>query len=264
MSASTVLVEMRGAVAVLTLNRPEEANTLNLKMGCDLLAAALVCERNREIRAVVLTGAGRQFCFGGDLRGMMNEGDAVDAWLRELTTHLHSAITIFTRMDAPVIAAVNGTAAGAGVGLVAMADLALAAQGAKFSLAYTGVALSPDAGASFLLPRAVGAKRAMELILTNRTLSAEEALAWGLVNQVVADDALLAQALKLAERLAAGPVGSYGRAKRLVGAALGALESHMALESHTIAAQSATAEGQEGIRAFLEKRKPQYVREQGE
>lgn len=260
MSASTVLVETRGSVGVLTLNRADNANTINLKMACDLLAAALICERNREIRAVVLTGAGRQFCFGGDLRGMMNEGGAIDAYLRELTTHLHSAIALFTRMDAPVIAAVNGTAAGAGVGLVAMADLAVAARSAKFSLAYTGVALAPDAATSFLLPRAVGAKRAMELILTNRTLGSEEALDWGLVNQVVDDARVLEEALALAERLAAGPMRSLGRAKRLVGAALGALESHMALESETIAAQSVTPEGQEGIRAFLEKRKPQYPR----
>ncbi|MBK7249712.1 MAG: enoyl-CoA hydratase/isomerase family protein [Gammaproteobacteria bacterium] len=258
MSASTVLVETRGSVAVLTLNRPDAANTLNLRMACDLLAAALVCERNHEIRAVVLTGAGRQFCFGGDLRGMINEGGAIDAYLRELTMHLHSAIALFMRMDAPVIAAVNGTAAGAGVGLVAMADLAVAARGAKFSLAYTGVGLSPDAGTSFLLPRAVGAKRAMELVLTNRTLTADEALDWGLVNRVADDAQLLDEAITLAEQLAAGPRRSLGQAKRLVGAALGALESHMALESRAIAGLGAGSEGQEGIHAFLEKRKPRY------
>lgn len=260
MSASTVLVETRGSVAIVTLNRPDNANTLNLKMACDLLAAALICERSRDIRAVVLTGAGKHFCFGGDLRGMMSEGAAIDAYLRELTSHLHSAISHFTRMNAPVIAAVNGTAAGAGVGLVAMADLAVAARGAKFSLAYTGVGLTPDGGTSFLLPRSVGAKRAMELILTNRTLGAEEALEWGLVNQVAADDAVLEPALELAERLAAGPLHAFGQSKRLVGAALGALETQLALESQTIAAQGVSAEGQEGIRAFLEKRKAQFPR----
>jgi len=256
----TVLVEIRGDVAVLTLNRPESANTLDLDMGRDLLAAALRCSSDPAVRAVVLTGAGRNFCFGGDLRGMVSGGAPVEPYLRDLTSHLHAAISQFMRMDAPVVAAVNGTAAGAGVGLVAMADLAIAGEGSRISLAYTGVGLTPDGGTSFLLPRAVGAKRASELILTNRALSAAEALEWGLVNQVVADAEVFDSALQLAGKLAAGPRAAFGKAKRLLGASLGALEQQMALESETIAIQAATAEGGEGIAAFLEKRKPQYPR----
>jgi 2-(1,2-epoxy-1,2-dihydrophenyl)acetyl-CoA isomerase len=141
-----------------------------------------------------------------------------------------------------------------------MADLAIMAAGAKISLAYTGVGLTPDGGTSFLLPRAVGAKRAMELILTNRALTAAEALEWGLVNQVAPDSEVLDTALALAGKLAAGPKGAFGRSKRLAVAALGALESQLTLESETIAAQAATAEGREGITAFLEKRKAQYAR----
>jgi len=256
----TVLVEIRGDVAVLTLNRPENANTLDLDMGRDLLAAALRCSSDSAVRAVVLTGAGRNFCFGGDLRGMVSGGAPVEPYLRDLTSHLHAAISQFMRMDAPVIAAVNGTAAGAGVGLVAMADLAIAGEGSRISLAYTGVGLTPDGGTSFLLPRAVGAKRASELILTNRALSAAEALEWGLVNQVVADAEVFDAALKLAGKLAAGPRAAFGKSKRLLGASLGALEQQMALESEAIATQAASAEGGEGIAAFLEKRKPQYPR----
>jgi 2-(1,2-epoxy-1,2-dihydrophenyl)acetyl-CoA isomerase len=256
----TVLVDIRGEVAVLTLNRPETANTLDLAMGRDLLTAALRCEADPAVRAVVLTGAGKAFCFGGDLRGMTGSGTPIEPYLKELTTHLHAAIARFMRMDAPVIAAVNGTTAGAGVGLVAMADLAIMAAGAKISLAYTGVGLTPDGGTSFLLPRAVGAKRAMELILTNRALTAAEALEWGLVNQVAPDSEVLDTALALAGKLAAGPKGAFGRSKRLAVAALGALESQLTLESETIAAQAATAEGREGITAFLEKRKAQYAR----
>ncbi len=108
MSTTTVQVETRGAVALVTLNRPDSGNTLNIEMAMDLLAAAMTCGRNPAVRAVVLTGAGRQFCFGGDLRGMMSQGAAVDGYLRELTGYLHSAISHFVRMDAPVIAAVNG------------------------------------------------------------------------------------------------------------------------------------------------------------
>ena len=256
----TVLVDIRGEVAVVTLNRPETANTLDLAMGRDLLTAALRCEADPAVRAVVLTGAGKAFCFGGDLRGMTGSGTPIEPYLKELTTHLHAAIARFMRMDAPVIAAVNGTTAGAGVGLVAMADLAIMAAGAKISLAYTGVGLTPDGGTSFLLPRAVGAKRAMELILTNRALTAAEALEWGLVNQVAPDSEVLDTALALAGKLAAGPKGAFGRSKRLAVAALGALESQFTLESETIAAQAATTEGREGITAFLEKRKAQYAR----
>ncbi|MCC6193257.1 MAG: enoyl-CoA hydratase/isomerase family protein [Burkholderiales bacterium] len=256
----TVLVDIRGEVAVVTLNRPETANTLDLAMGRDLLTAALRCEADPAVRAVVLTGAGKAFCFGGDLRGMTSSGTPIEPYLKELTTHLHAAIARFMRMDAPVIAAVNGTTAGAGVGLVAMADLAIMAAGAKISLAYTGVGLTPDGGTSFLLPRAVGAKRAMELILTNRALTAAEALEWGLVNQVAPDAEVLDTALALAGKLAVGPKGAFGRSKRLAVAALGALESQLTLESETIAAQAATAEGREGITAFFEKRKAQYAR----
>jgi 2-(1,2-epoxy-1,2-dihydrophenyl)acetyl-CoA isomerase len=259
---ATVIVELRGPIAFVTLNRPESANVLNLQMGRDLLDAALQCGRDPAVRAVVLTGAGKHFCFGGDLRGMMGEGQgapvASDAYLRELTADLHQAISLFTRMDAPVIAAVNGTAAGAGVGLVAMADLAICAESTKFSLAYTGVALTPDGSTSFFLPQILGNKRALELLLTNRALTAREALEWGLVNQVVADGDLAGAALALAERLAAGPRGAFGKVKRLVAAASGALETQMALESETIARQAITAEGQEGIKAFLEKRKARY------
>jgi 2-(1,2-epoxy-1,2-dihydrophenyl)acetyl-CoA isomerase len=259
MSAPTVHVETRGAVALVTLNRPDSANTVNLETAMDLLAAAMTCGRNPAVRAVVLTGAGRQFCVGGDLRAMGAKGAGVDGYLRELTGYRHSAISHFVRMDAPVIAAVNGTAAGAGVGLVAMADLVICGKSSKFSLAYTGVGLTPDGGTSFLLPRAIGAKRTMELMLLNRALTSAEALNWGLVNQVVEDAQLLDEAFKLAERLAGGPAHAFGKTKRLIAASLGAFESHMVLESETIATQAVTPEGAEGIAAFLEKRAPDFL-----
>ena len=258
MAAATVEVETRGAVAVVTLNRPQSANTLNLQMAMDLLAAAMACARNAAVRAVVLGGAGRHFSFGGDLRGMAGHERAGGDYVRELTTYLHAAISHFVRMDAPVVAAVNGTAAGAAVGLVAMADLAVCGRSSQFNLAYTNVGLTPDAGTSFLLPRIVGAKRAMELLLLNRALSAAEALGWGLVNEVVDDEQLPARALELAEQLARGARGAYGATKRLIAQSLGAFESQMVLESETIAAHAVSAEGMEGIGAFLEKRRPQF------
>jgi len=258
MSTAAVQVETRGAVALVTLNRPDSGNALNLQMAMDLLAAAMICARNTAVRAVVLTGAGRHFCFGGDLRAMASRDASADGYIRELTTYLHAAIAHFVRMDAPVVAAVNGTAAGAGVGLAAMADLALCARSSRFNLAYTNAGLTPDAGTSFLLPRTLGVKRTMELLLLNRTLPAAEALSWGLVNEVVADEQLLARAVEIAETLAQGARGAFGATKRLIAHSLGALESQMVLESETIAAHAVGPEAGEGVSAFLEKRRPQF------
>jgi 2-(1,2-epoxy-1,2-dihydrophenyl)acetyl-CoA isomerase len=255
---TTLTLEVRNRVAFITLNRPEAMNTLSLAMGKDLLTAALACESNPQVRAVVLTGAGKAFCAGGDLRGMQESGEGLQLFLHELTTHLHAAIGVFTQMDAPLIAAVNGTTAGAGVGLLAMADLAVAAQGTKITLAYTGVGLTPDGSTTFFLPRLIGLKRTAELMLLNRVLSAEEALQWGLVNQVVADADVLAEATKLAEKLASGPKGAFGKVKRMLAASAGALETQVAMEARSISAQGVSAEGREGIAAFLGKRKPQY------
>jgi len=257
--SKTVLVEVRDRVATVTLNRAEGANALNLAMGRDLLEAALRCEADPEVRAVVVTGAGKHFCFGGDVRGMAEKGEGVGAYLNELTTNLHSAISAFTRMRAPVIAAVNGTAAGGGVGLVCMTDLAIAGSSSKFRLAYTGIGLAPDCSTSFLLPRIVGRRRAMELFLTNRTLSADEALAWGLVNQVVDDAEVLLQAQALAAQLASGPTESYGMVKRLMDTADPGLEGQLAREGRAIAAQALHPHGVEGVHAFLEKRKATFV-----
>jgi 2-(1,2-epoxy-1,2-dihydrophenyl)acetyl-CoA isomerase len=256
--SKSVLLDIRDGIATVTLNRPEGANALDLTMGRDLLEAALAIEADRTVRAVVVTGAGKHFCFGGDLRGMAEKGAAVGGYLNELTTNIHAAISGFTRLKAPVVAAVNGTAAGGGVGLVCMADLAIAGRASKFSLAYTGVGLAPDCSTSFLLPRIVGRRRALELLLTNRTLSADEALAWGLVNDVVDDAEVVPTALALAARFAAGPTESYAAVKRLMDAADPGLEAQMALEGRAIAAQALHPHGQEGVAAFLGKRKPNY------
>jgi 2-(1,2-epoxy-1,2-dihydrophenyl)acetyl-CoA isomerase len=254
----TVLVEISDRVATVTLNRPDTSNALTLELARELLAVALRCEADANVRAVMLTGAGKHFCFGGDLRAMREQGEGAGAYINELTTYLHAAISAFARMRAPVIAAVNGTAAGAGVGLVCAADLALCGRGSKFSLAYTGVGLAPDGSTSFLLPRIVGHRRAMELMLLNRVLGGEEAMAWGLVNQVVEDTEIAAQARALATRLATGPTEAYAAVKRLVLAAQPGLEAQMALEGRTIAALSLHPHGREGIAAFIDKRKASF------
>ncbi len=256
--SDSVLVQVTDRIATLTLNRPDAGNVLDMDMGRALLGAALRCEADPGIRAVVLTGAGKNFCFGGDVRGMAGQGDAVGGYLNELTTHIHGAISAFTRMRAPVIAAVNGTAAGGAVGLACSTDLAIAGHGSRFTLAYTGIGMAPDCGTSFLLPRIVGRRRALELFLTNRVLDAGEALAWGLVNQVVDDAEVLSRAQALAARFADGPTDSYGAVKHLMGLSEPGIETQMAAEGRAIAAQGLHPNGIEGVRAFVEKRKPRY------
>jgi 2-(1,2-epoxy-1,2-dihydrophenyl)acetyl-CoA isomerase len=257
-SEPVIDLTIRDRIAFLTLARPAAANTINMQFGRELLAAAFAIEASTAVRAVVLTGRGKNFCFGGDLKGMVNSGGDVQAYLSELTVNLHAAMTQLARLDAPVIAAVNGTAAGAGLGLVLAADLAIAARSAKFVAAYTAVGLTPDASCTFLLPRVVGSKRAMELLMTNRVLDAEQALDWGLVNQVVEDETLIETATALATTLAAGPVGAYGSLKRLLAESEPGLEAQFGRESRSIASRATSAEGREGIAAFLEKRAPRF------
>jgi len=257
-AAPVVELEIRDRIAFLSFARPAAANTINRQFGREFLGAVLAIDAASTVRAVVLSGQGKNFCFGGDLKGMAASGSDVRTYLSELTIDLHTALIHLTRLDAPVIAAVNGTAAGAGLGIVLAADFAIAARSAKFVSAYTAVALTPDAGCTFLLPRAVGYKRAMELLLTNRVLDAEQALDWGLVNQVVEDDELPAAAAALAMRLAAGPPGAFGGVKRLLAEAEPGYEAQLGRESRSIAMRGATEEGGEGIAAFLEKRPPRF------
>jgi 2-(1,2-epoxy-1,2-dihydrophenyl)acetyl-CoA isomerase len=257
-SAAAVRLEIRDHIAHLTLTRGDAANTMNLQFGREFAAAAYAIRKDSDVRAVLLRGEGKNFCFGGDLRGMMAAGGDVNAYLTELSTDVHAGLLHLARANAPVVAAVQGTAAGAGLGLVLAADLAIAGRSAKFTAAYTAVGLTPDAGGTFLLPRAVGYKRAMEMFITNRVLDAPLALEWGLINQIVDDAQLADTAAALAARLAAGPTGAYGTLKRLLAEAEPGLEAQLAREGRTISGRAETPEGKEGIAAFLEKRSPKF------
>jgi 2-(1,2-epoxy-1,2-dihydrophenyl)acetyl-CoA isomerase len=260
MQYSTILFEVNNNVARITMNRPEAANALNAEMGKDLMHAALRCSEDPAIRVVILTGAGRLFSGGGDLKSFAAQGDNMPYHLKEVTTYLHAAISRFTRMDAPVIAAVNGTAGGAGMSLCCFCDLVLAAESAKFTMAYTRVGLTPDGSSTYFLPRIVGLKRALELTLTNRILTAQEAMEWGIVTKVVPDANLQAEADALATQLATAATGALGAAKRLLHSGWSeTLETQMELESQIIAARAHTADGREGIAAFLEKRAAKFV-----
>ena len=259
MSSKAVLLEVRENVAYVTLNRPQAGNALDLEMAKELAAASLECESNRSVRAVLLSGAGKSFCAGGDVKVFAAQ-QQLSRYLREITSYLHLAVSRFARLDAPVIAAVHGSAAGGGLSLAISCDLVLAAESATFLMAYSKIGMAPDGGSTYFLPRLVGLKRAMELTLTNRVLSAAEARDWGIVTEVVAPELLAARAEELARSLAQGPTGAFGSAKRLLhGGWNQTLETQMELESRAIAEAGGAADGQEGIRAFVEKRKAKFA-----
>lgn len=262
MSYATLLFEIRGNAGYVTLNRPDAANALNMQMARDLMDVMLRCDNDPAVRAVVLTATGRMFCAGGDLKSFAAEREAMGAHVKEVTTYLHAAISAMARMDAPVIGAINGVAAGAGMSLACACDIVLAAESARFTMAYTRAGLTPDGSSTYYLPRRVGLGRAVELALTNRTLSSQEALAWGIVNRVVPDAEFVAQTEALANELAAGPTGAFGTAKRLLwGGWNTTLETQMAAESWAIAEQAHSADAREGITAFIEKRPPRFTGE---
>jgi 2-(1,2-epoxy-1,2-dihydrophenyl)acetyl-CoA isomerase len=254
-----LLFEKSGAIARITLNRPKAANGFDEPMMRELAALAARCDADRTIKAVILTGSGRFSLAGGDLKGMGDAGDARGAYVKRLADNLHRATTSFARMDAPLIVAVNGVAAGGGFSLAIAGDLVIAARSASFTMAYTRAGLSPDGSSSYFLPRLVGLRRAQELMFTNRTLSAPEALDWGLVTEVVEDDALTARAEALAAAFVAGSRGANANVKKLLNATYGqSLETQMEMEGRLVSACADSAEGREGIDAFIAKRTPQF------
>lgn len=259
MPYKTLLFDVRKNVAHITLNRPESANAINLELAKELMYAAMQCDEDPLIRAVLIKGSGPLFCAGGDVKSFVEKGDDLPNYLKKITVHLHGAMSYLVRMDPPVVAAVHGSAAGAGMSLACACDMTLAAESARFTLAYTRIGLTPDGGATYTLTRLVGVKRALELALSNRLLSAEEAFNWGIVTRVVPEKDLIKEATDLAERLAAGPTRAFGATKRLVQSGLAeSFEGQMKNESRSISEMARTADGHEGISAFLEKRTPNF------
>ncbi|HWH33285.1 MAG TPA: enoyl-CoA hydratase-related protein [Egibacteraceae bacterium] len=248
-------LERDGGVAELVLDRPEAANSIDLGMARALLDAAIRLGQEPAVRVVLLRGEGARFCGGGDLKAFATTGDGLAGHLEEVTANLHAAIARLARLDAPVIAAVHGAAAGAGFSLACAADLLLAAEDTLFVPAYAKAGLSPDGSLSATLPRLVGPRRALELLLTGRPLSAREALDWGIVTAVHPDGELLDAARELAARLAEGPTRAYGAAKRLVRSGWELpLEAQMERESAELAAMARGRDGREGVAAFTERR----------
>ena len=259
MNFEALTFRQEGRVGIISFNRPKAANGLNAQTGQELRRAAKFCDSSDDIRAVVVTGSGRFFCAGGDIKEMSAHGDKIQGEIKNLADDLHMAISTFSRMKKPVIMAVNGMAAGAGFSLAISGDIVLASEAAGFTMAYTKAGLSPDGSSSYFLPRLVGLRRAQELMFTNRTLSAQEALDWGLVTQVVKAEDLISSAVEIAQNLAAGAAGSNAAVKTLLLSSFNnSLETQMEIEGRMIAANAASPDGREGIAAFVEKRPPKF------
>lgn len=261
MSYKTIEFRVENGVGEIVLARPNEANTLTPDLIGELKEAAFRCRDDKDIRAVLFSAApGPFFSAGGDLNYFSKAGDGLPALLEEMLEDFHPTMEILSSMDAPVIACVDGVAAGIGFSYVLNASYCFASPNASFSMAYTGAGLTPDGGASYFLPRIVGMRRAEELMLTNRTLSAEEALEWGIVNQIIDAQNLQETALKFAQGLANGPTLAFGNVRRLLLSSFDQdLKNQLSMEGKSIARMSGTKDGREGVAAFLEKRKPSFI-----
>ena len=245
-----------GAVLTITLNRPEVLNAFNAAMH-KALAAALKEAVDPAVRAVVLTGAGRGFCVGQDLTEFRESPGDIGSRLRE---NYHPNVLAIRRLEKPVIAAVNGAAAGAGLSIACVCDIRVAADSASFVPAFINIGLIPDSGGSYFVTRLLGYAQAFEWMTSGRKLSAAEAHAWGLVSEVVDDADLAARSADLAAQLAAMPTRGVGMTKRLFDrAATSALEEQLELEAQLQTAATQTDDFTEGVAAFLERREPRFT-----
>ena len=262
MSNGTIQIEFKEAVCVFTLNRPDRLNALTVEVAHDFQRAVQQAVE-RGSRAIVLTGAGRVFCAGGDLREMQDiasrEG-RLEAFFDEPLRFLHEAILLIRQTPIPFIAAVNGVASGAGCNLALACDLVIAADSAKFNQAFIKVGLSPDCGGTFILPRLVGWKKAAELMFTGDMVTAGEALEMRMINAVAPDEELMSRAMAMADRLATAPTAAIAQIKKLLEAsAANDYGRQLDLEGKAQIESGKTKDFVEGVAAFLEKRPPRFV-----
>jgi 2-(1,2-epoxy-1,2-dihydrophenyl)acetyl-CoA isomerase len=261
MKFEVIQFETRDSVAVITLNRPDKLNALTVEMGREVMHA-INATVDAGARSMIITGAGRAFCAGGDLREMQRLAQAEgrgEAFFDEPLQLLNECILMIRRTPIPIIAAVNGAASGGGCNLALACDLVLAATDAKFNQAFVKIGLTPDCGGSFILPRLVGWRRAIEMMMTGDAIGAEEALKLGMINKVVPDDQLMPQALALAESLAQSPTMALGRIKELLEAsATNNFEQQLEFEREVQIKSGQTADFREGVAAFIEKRQPRF------
>jgi 2-(1,2-epoxy-1,2-dihydrophenyl)acetyl-CoA isomerase len=261
MTDSPVLYAVADGVAKVTLNRPDAMNSLDVATKEALLEAVTNAAEDSEVRCVVLTGSGRAFCVGQDLKehiGILRASSS-DELFNTVDVHYNPIVTALATMPKPVIAAVNGVAAGAGASLAFACDVRVVAESAGFNLAFTGVALSCDTGSSWTLQRLVGRAKAIDLLYFPRTVGSREALELGLANQVVSTDQLESEVGALAQHLATGPTVAFGAIRRSVAYAAGAsFEDALAFESQMMTLTGATEDHSAAVEAFIAKEKPSF------
>ena len=260
LSEGPVLLDIEGGIGRLRLNRPDASNAVDVPTLRALYDAVMLAHGSPDLRVLLLTGEGRNFCAGGDVKTFASKGEALPDYLREATSWLQVVAQGLLSLQAPVVVAVQGFAAGgAGFGLVCVADLVIAGESARFLAGATRVGMAPDAGTTVTLPQLVGLRKAMEICLTNPTLSAQEALDVGLITRVVPDDRLGAEAEALAASLAAGAPAAQAATKRLLWSGLGGrVEAQLPEEARTVAELSGTADSREGLAAVIERRPPHF------
>ena len=248
-----VVVTVHDAIATVRLNDPDSMNALSAPMANRLRDELTALGNDHDIRVLVLTGTSRGFCAGGDVQSFYDHRDDPEDVMAQILDGLHGAIEVLINLPFPTIAAINGVVAGAGMGVALATDLAVAVDTALFTMAYTGIGVSPDGSSTFSLPRLVGTRMAMDMILTNRRIL-------GLINQAVPEDAFEVTVTALATRLASGPTQAYVRARKLVRASLGNDPiGQMELEAASIMAAGRTKDFYEGVSAFIEKRPPEFT-----
>ncbi len=252
-----VRVTADSGIATVFLNRPGAFNAFNLDLVRDLADRLIEIGAAAAVRGVVVTGAGKAFCAGGDLKYVLGYPDGVYAGFRTLAAHFHRAVLEIRRMEKPVIAAINGIAAGGGFSLALACDFRVMAKSATLVQAYTSRGLSLDGGGTWTLPRIVGAARALEIAAFDEPIDAGRALTWGLATKVAADDRVLDEARELADRIAAGSYSSFTWSKRLINESFDTpLEAQLEREREGIAICGSSENGREGLLSFVEKRAP--------
>ncbi len=248
-------------IATLLFNRPKVFNAFDLDTITIFADHLISLSADPSIRGIVISGEGNVFCSGGDLKWVASWPDGYAAAFHNLAARFHQAILEIRRMRKPVVAAINGVAAGAGFSLALACDFRVMAKSAVLRQAFTSYGLSLDGGGTFTLPKIVGLARALEIAAFDRPISAELALKWGLITGIVEDEQALEEATKLAQKLAQGPIHSFGHCKQLFTDSFNnSFEAHLELEREALSSSAGHAEGEEGITAFVEKRKPVFNR----